>query len=272
MTGALANRIQEGAFGSGKASQRLNEGFSRGGFTLVEVMVASFISILLIICVYNAIESAARGTRNMADHVAAYGLCRDRYEQMRGTAYQNIVPANFPTTNMTLTHLECSDSTPIAVTVSNVITELSQPVRKQIRIYASWEFLDRKYVEYLSGSIANHNASASKIGMADGKVFLNPNTEMVTQLRIVTEDGTVITQDDLNNNPNFSFVGTASSLSFQADGGGAQTDFFYDFRTQPLANGKEWDLSGDSMDISLDNHGGKWDVTIRGTGISLSSP
>lgn len=259
---------------------------SRDGFTLTEVVIASTISLTMIYCVYNSLTVGVRGARIMADHVAAHGLCRDRYEQMRGFGYDAVNIGNFPATNATLTHLNGADSIPIDVTVSNTITDSVDfnditkkklPIRKEIMIYATWTQNGKTRTESLGCSIVKRNAAAVKIGLGDGKICLNPNTPNITEFEalLVNSDGstTTITEDTLNGSGK-GFSGNVSALSYQADGSGVQTDFTQDFRTRPLANGKDWYISSSAsnpMRVSVSKDGeGKWWASIRGTSMSVA--
>jgi type II secretory pathway pseudopilin PulG len=118
--------------------------------TLVEVMVASG---LLFIVSAALISAAVAGTRlnySSAQHVSAFGLCKERLEQMRALATTNfagITTAAFPTETITLTHAGGTIYRALGCSRSSTVTTLDDPLRKSVTISVAWTFAGRNRSE-----------------------------------------------------------------------------------------------------------------------------
>lgn len=231
---------------------------NNSGFTLTEVMIASALSVILIIGVYNAMEMAARSARIVAERVTAFGLGRERYEKMKATEFANI-PERMTTTygHYTVSHI-----------ATNAVTN-PFPLRKYINVTVSWNDVNGKTLhENLYGVIADRK-DFSDIGYITGTIELNPTTDYITKLTIVTTDNKTITANDFNSGKMSSYSGKVKSITFQVDGVGAQA-LKHEFKNRYLSNGKEYTLSGSEIDTSVRKSGGKWKLNVAGTSVSLS--
>ena len=125
----------------------------RAGMTLIEVMIVVALGSLVIIGVYAGISMGTSLNYASAQRVAAFGLCRDLYEQMRGADYTNVTAVVFPTTTMRLTHLGGSQHLPQMCTRSCTIDEMLSPTRKVVNIAVSWNYMGNELQESLDGVI-----------------------------------------------------------------------------------------------------------------------
>ena len=125
----------------------------RAGMTLIEVMIVVALGSLVIIGVYAGISLGTSLNYASAQRVAAFGLCRDLYEQMRGADYTNVTAVVFPTTTMRLTHLGGSQHLPQMCTRSCTIDELLNPTRKVVNITVAWNYMGNSLQESLDGVI-----------------------------------------------------------------------------------------------------------------------
>lgn len=125
----------------------------RAGMTLIEVMIVVALGSLVIIGVYAGISLGTNLNYASAQRVAAFGLCRDLYEQMRGADYTNVTAVVFSTTTMRLTHLGGSQHLPQMCTRSCTIDELLNPTRKVVNITVSWNYMGNALQESLDGVV-----------------------------------------------------------------------------------------------------------------------
>ena len=125
----------------------------RAGMTLIEVMIVVALGSLVIIGVYAGISLGTSLNYASAQRVAAFGLCRDLYEQLRGADYTNVTAVVFPTTTMRLTHLGGSQHLPQMCTRSCTIDELLNPTRKVVNITVAWNYMGNSLQESLDGVI-----------------------------------------------------------------------------------------------------------------------
>ena len=127
------------------------------GFTLIEIVVAMALVAAVVAAVLTAMTRGSGLCYSTAQHYAGYGLCRETIEQMRGANYGMITEANFPATNMLLTHLGGTAQIPLTCTryITNGVTELYNPTRKQVTIAVSWTYRGSAQVELMTGFIYN---------------------------------------------------------------------------------------------------------------------
>ena len=121
--------------------------------TLIEVLIVVALGSLVIIGVYAGITLGTQLNYASAQRLAAFGLCRDLYEQMRGADYTNVTAVVFPTTTMRLTHLGGSQHLPQMCSRSCTINDLTSPTRKAVSITVSWTYMDHDLQETLDGVI-----------------------------------------------------------------------------------------------------------------------
>jgi prepilin-type N-terminal cleavage/methylation domain-containing protein len=116
---------------------------SKDGMTLLEVLIASTLSVLLIAGIYAALQNADRGTCLASQYVAAYGRARELLESMRGAPYTTVTTNNYPyQTNLVLTDVVGSMLVQIPCTRTNTITPAvpAIPDGKDITVTVTWTF------------------------------------------------------------------------------------------------------------------------------------
>jgi Tfp pilus assembly protein PilV len=125
----------------------------RQGMTLVEVMIASSIIFLVSGALIVTIVTGSRLSYASAQHVAAFGLCKDRLEQMRGMEFTDITSAAFPTETITLTHAGGSLQTAIACTRSTTVVDQTNPMRKDVSIVVAWTYATKSLTERIDTTL-----------------------------------------------------------------------------------------------------------------------
>jgi Tfp pilus assembly protein PilV len=101
---------------------------AKAGMSLVETCVAMFLVTACVSAVLTGIVQAARLNYSTAQHVAAYNLCKDVLEQMRGAKYSTVTADVYTNEVIRLTHL---GGRPDAALHPNcTMTELTDPGRK----------------------------------------------------------------------------------------------------------------------------------------------
>ena len=130
---------------------------SRQGMTLIEVMIASVVRMLIAAGFLSAIVTGSRLNYSSSQHVAAFGLCKSRFEQMRGMqrdSYASITEGAFPIeASLPLTHAGGQRRIPLACTRSTDIRDLENPTRKEVVITVAWTFAGRPMQERLDAVI-----------------------------------------------------------------------------------------------------------------------
>jgi prepilin-type N-terminal cleavage/methylation domain-containing protein len=126
---------------------------SRDGVTLVEMMIALVILSVIAVGLLHGITTSIRLNYAATQRAAAFSLCMDLYEKMRGANYYDVVPTNFPTETLRLTHLGGSQRVPLYCQRTCQIIEQSNPTRKEIRITVQWVYMGRTLRETLDGMI-----------------------------------------------------------------------------------------------------------------------
>jgi len=245
----------------------------RAGMTLVEVMVSVLMLSLLIAVVYGGVTQGVQSSYLTAQRVSAFGVCKARLEQMRGTEYDEITVTTFPEQIVEMTHLGGSDRVPLEGTLVSSVTSLAQPTRKQVTVSLSWVFRGREYSESITGSIVDRNAQSGVLGAVSGTVKLHPNRTWPKSFKLWKPDGTYILKSDLKNPAFAGYTGLATHVRFKPGGADTQTTLLHNFQPYPIANAKRWDLDGPTMNVRLykDIDTGKWQLDVAGTGVVISS-
>ena len=243
---------------------------ARAGMTLVETIVSLMLACLLLGTIYIGVTRATEGSMMTAQRVSAFGLCRDRYEQMRGGDFSAITASNYPTATVTLTYLGGLTRQPITGTISNTITVLAAPSRRQVRVFVAWNFRGRAFSEYVSGVIVDRASTISVIGSLSGTVILNPSTSAPALFAITLPNSTQIGLANLVSG--FSYSGDATHVRYKAGGSGIQTSLLLNFQPYPMSNAKQWDMDSASMTVALQQNAtsGKWSLTIDGIDTVIS--
>jgi len=125
------------------------------GFLLVEAVMAIALIGLVAGASLIAMTRGSGLVYTTSQHYAAYSLCRESIEQMRGANYGMISITNFPSTNMFLTHLGGTSRLPLYCTryCTNGIVELSSPTRKRVTVAVSWTYRGRDQIEMMTGYV-----------------------------------------------------------------------------------------------------------------------
>ncbi len=126
------------------------------GFTLIEVVIVLAIASTALAAVMSGIISANRLSYSVAQHQAAWGLCQERFEQMRAADdFWNITTTNFTDeTDLFLTHL--GGSTKVRMLADRTVqieNFMDTPVRKRVTIDVDWEYRGTNQNERLQGMI-----------------------------------------------------------------------------------------------------------------------
>jgi hypothetical protein len=85
--------------------------------------------------------------------VAAFGLCKDGLEKMRGTEYSNIATGYLAAESVRLGRLGGSECVPLPADRSCLVTELPNPERKVVTVSVDWTYKGRAFGETVSGVI-----------------------------------------------------------------------------------------------------------------------
>lgn len=240
----------------------------RTGFTLPEVVISLTLTCLLLAAAYEGSKAAWQGSMFTAQHVSAFGLCRDRYEQMRGGDFTVIVSSNFPVATVQITELGGFNRLPLTGSISNIITSLANPARKSVQIFVTWTYRNHTMTESISGCIADRNSKCSVLGTVSGTIVLNGSTtNNPTLFSMILPDGTVYGLANLANH-NFSYSGPITHLTYKPNNSGTQSSLLYNYQPYPMANAKRWDLdSTDALNcdnFSYDAASKKWTIDLTG--------
>ena len=123
------------------------------GVTLVEMMIALVIVSMIAVGLLYGVMASVRLNYAAAQRVAAFSLCMELYEQMRGAHYDYIHPSNYPPQTLRLTHLGGSQRTPIYCQRTCQIVERDNPSRKEVTVNVAWVYQGRTLNETLHGMI-----------------------------------------------------------------------------------------------------------------------
>ena len=125
------------------------------GFTLMEVLWTSTLAALIFMGAIQGISTVNQLNYSSAQHLVAYGLCRDRLEMMRATPFASLSMTNtaFATTTVNMTHLGGKNKVRLQGTVTCSITDFTVPTRKHCVVTVNWTYIGRSLHETLSGII-----------------------------------------------------------------------------------------------------------------------
>jgi len=122
---------------------------------LAEVVIATALTLLVVTSILVALMRSTGLCYSTAQHYAGYSLCRETIEQMRGANYGMVSEANFPATNMFLTHLGGTARIPLWCSrfCTNGVVELSNPTRKRVTVAVAWSYRGKDQLEMMTGYI-----------------------------------------------------------------------------------------------------------------------
>ncbi len=247
------------------------------GMTLVEVLVTMMIVAVLSVGVYSGIVQGSRLNYAASQRVAAFGICRSLLEEMRSAGYIAVTSTNFPEQTVPITHLGGSDRILLSGSCSNRITSASDPDRKNVTIWTSWDYRGRSFVEILDG-VVYHRDSDVPTGLKgdiSGEININPSKSSNNEFTLGLADGTVITRDDLTKDYG-GYTGSAEMIFLKPKGNGNQNSMTLNGAPYTLYNANTYEITG-SLDVRLYNDHvnsagkavGHWWVEITANGATI---
>jgi type II secretory pathway pseudopilin PulG len=129
---------------------------SKDGMTLLEVLIASSLSVLLIAGIFASLENADRGACIGSQYVAAFGRGRELVEHMRGQSYANVTSANYTNeTGLVLTDVVGSQLIQIPCDRTSTITNAvpAVPEGKDVMVTVQWTFRGKTNTVYVYTTI-----------------------------------------------------------------------------------------------------------------------
>jgi type II secretory pathway pseudopilin PulG len=235
-------------------------------------MVAVFVVSILLAGVFSGATRAVQANYAAAQRTAAFGLCKERLEQMRGTDFDRVSEVNFPTGIVQITHLGGSQRIPLTGFISNSIVSQVSPPRKEVTVTVWWECRGRTLQESYSGSVVDREAIAGVLGSVNGWVNLHPNRTWPRRFELWKSDGTTIDMGDLQDAAFTGYNGIATKVRYWAGGGDTQTTLQHNFQPYPMANAKRWKTEGNALQVNLyKNAGNKWCIDITGIDSTIST-
>jgi type II secretory pathway pseudopilin PulG len=248
------------------------------GMTVVEVVVAAALLSILAVGVYSSVVQGTHINMNTAQHTVAFGLCRERLEQMRGVGYASVNTNVFSNETLPLTHLGGFSRTPLTCTLVNTITDLSNPTRKVISVRVDWTCRDISSHETIDGVIYQKEETALPLlrGDISGAININPNNSPNNEFTLTTPSGT-ITRDTLAASYE-GYTGEASMVRVKPKGNGNQNGLIVNGAPYSLANSTTYTIQANSMTVNVYNDKvkngkamGKWWINITATDATIKS-
>lgn len=244
-----------------------------GGMTLVEVVIAMLLVTMLVGGIYQGITQSVVVNYSVAQRVAAFSLCKDALEQMRGVRFADIsddVMDIFGENPIRMTHLGGSAMVPLFATPSITITDETDPVRKEVEISVSWEYRGRGYTESIRGVLLYKDDPSTGKNMLSGTININPNNSPQAHFVLTLLDDSEIDRNDLHQDFG-GYSGMAKAVHVMPKGAGNQNGLTLNSVPYPLDNGRVYDISSNNMQVNLyndnidENNGkamGKWWIQI----------
>jgi hypothetical protein len=272
--------VQMGDYICEKRMKNLCHSGANVGVTVVEAVVALALVSLVAGSVYSSMVVGSTVCMATAQRIAAFGLCVDQFEQMRGADYATVTVSNYPSTVVRITHLGGTARLPLTGTRSNVVVSLLEPARKQITVTVGWEYRGRSYEESLSGMVFRRDAH-SPIGtgaVVGGLININPNNSADHQFVLTLQDGNMVTRDQLTQDyPGY--TGPATCVFGKPKGNGNQNNLLVNGQVMSLLNANTYQISSSSMTVRLYNDKinakgkamGKWWISITAVGADVVS-
>ena len=114
--------------------------------TLMEIMIASFISMIVIGSALMSLTVMGSAAQLAAQHTAAMSLCQERLEEIRAAPFDELNAESFPTENgLSLTHTESPVGKVLTCERLVDITDDSQPgwQARRVVVTVRWVFRNR---------------------------------------------------------------------------------------------------------------------------------
>lgn len=243
------------------------------GMTLVEVMVAMALTVVGIAAVYAGISQGQRMNYLTAQRVAAFGLCRDTLEQIRGMDYESVTTNAYSSQTVQITHLGGSRRIPLMATRTCDIASYSSPPRKAVTVMISWEYRGRTNSECARAVLffRDSRPEATTVGGSiGGQLAINPNNNADHEFKLTLADGTEITRDTLADHNYLGYSGAASAIHLRCKGNSSQNTLSYNGQPYTFQNNLTYDIVGSPMTVNLFNDNingagksmGKWFIQV----------
>lgn len=253
---------------------------SDSGMTLIELAVAMVLTSLLIGGIYTGVVSGMNLNYAVAQRVAAFGLCRERLEQMRSSEYADVTSDTFGNEQLDLTHLGGSERLPLVCARVSTIATLDNPARKAVEVEVTWQYRGIDYKESVAGLVFARFASVlpGLTGDIGGEININPNNSPDNEFVLTLPDGSTVTRDDLHQNY-AGYTGPATLVHIKPKGNGNQNSLTLNGDVFTVMNGSLYDIEADNMTVNLYNDNvnpqgkanGKWWIGIVATGGTITS-
>ena len=114
--------------------------------TLMEVMIASFVTMIVIGSALMSLTVMSSSAQLAAQHTAAMSLCQERLEEIRAAPFDQLTVENFPTENgLALTHTESPVGQTLECERIVAITDDSQAgwEARRVVVTVTWVFRNR---------------------------------------------------------------------------------------------------------------------------------
>ncbi len=244
---------------------------TRSGMTIMEVVIAMALVTMLVSGIYSGVSQGMRINFATGQHIAAFGLCKDLLETMRGAEYTSVSEAVFPPSTVRITDWGGIAAVPLTGTRSCRVRTFYYPPRKQVDVDMVWVYGGRTNRQTASGTIyfRGRRLTGSAGGEVAGSVNLNPNNSPHLEFSLTMVDGTVITRDDFLAGLSGT-SGAASEVFFKPKGAGSQNSLTLNGQPFPLSNARGYLIQSSDMQITLYNshinpagHAvGQWHISI----------
>ncbi len=264
----------------------------KGGFTLVEAVVAAGLMSLLVAASYIALNSASHAARLMSQRVTAHGMCLTLFEEMKGCVFGAIVSSDaeldegvIDPVQSKAEFLRAQGIGPGAsdVQLTYTVTLASDaPTRKDVKITCTWKFASPfgavtqgadNHTEELEGVIVDSfSTSGKKMYLNVNHLELNPNYNAAAQsfllpayLRITDTAGNVYDQNYLQNHR--SLTVNATSVIIYPGGGGEQSGKYSNAPRQKINNAKTYayysSSDDDPIQVQISYSNGKYLMNMQ---------
>ena len=265
---------------------------SKGGFTLVEAVVAAALMSLLVAASYMALGSASHAARLMSQRVTAHGMCLTLFEEMKGCVFGAIVSSDAELDEGVIDPVQSKAGFLRAQGIGSGASDVQlaytsqlapdAPTRKNITITCSWKFaapfgaVSRGadiHTETLQGVIVDSFAnSGKKMYLNVNHMELNPNYNAAANsftlpayLRIKDTAGNVYDQNYLQNHHSLSV--NATSVIVYPGGSGEQSGKYSNAPKQKINNAKTYayysSTDDDPIQVQISYSGGKYYMNMQ---------
>lgn len=252
------------------------------GMTLIEVVLSMLLVTVLVGAICKGLTHSVAVNYMVAQRIAAFSLCKDSLEQMRGMEYSTVSTNLFTNEVIQLTHLGGTARLPLTAVRTIDINSQTNPTRKAVTINIAWNYRGRQLSESVDGMLLYKDDSALAGGnILTGDINIDPNNSPDNEFVLTLPDSSTITRDDLHQDyPGY--TGLASSIYVMPKGTGNQNGLTLNSQPYPLDNGKLYEIDSNNMQVILYNDHinpsgkavGKWWIQVMALDavISVSNP